>query len=177
LVKAISLLMAVEGRIFKSVFILSKTAYQFLKNQYRVFAIKPQYGIFSLLNTAYYSIWPVSVFIVGLLQEMVDRDMTMEEYDQYETEQALGNGKVFHWETATYSKIRCVEDINDRKFFETKFPAIVYDDALSFKSSFSSKPTLSEAKHLGMDIKEMDKNKGKADKTEHKNEKSARLRV
>ncbi|GKC74034.1 hypothetical protein Tco_1119917, partial [Tanacetum coccineum] len=37
--------------------------------------------------------------------EMVDRDMTMEEYDQYETEQALGNGKVFHWETATYSKI------------------------------------------------------------------------
>ncbi|GJS51938.1 hypothetical protein Tco_0625300 [Tanacetum coccineum] len=33
-------------------------------------------------------------------------------------------------------------DINVLRFFETKFPAIVYDDALSLKSGFSSEPTV-----------------------------------
>ncbi|GJU99282.1 hypothetical protein Tco_1328553 [Tanacetum coccineum] len=74
---------------------------------------------------------------------MEDLDMTMEEYVQYETEKALRNAEVYNWETATYGKIRYVEDINDLKFFETKFPAIVYDDALSFESGFSSNPTVS----------------------------------
>ncbi|GKA86692.1 hypothetical protein Tco_0808403 [Tanacetum coccineum] len=74
---------------------------------------------------------------------MEDRDMTMQEYVQYETKKALRNGKVYNWETATYSKIKCVEDINDLRFFEKKFPAIVYDDALSFDSGFSSKHTVS----------------------------------
>ncbi|GJW50662.1 hypothetical protein Tco_0092013 [Tanacetum coccineum] len=69
--------------------------------------------------------------------------MTMQEYVQYETEKALRNGKVYNWETATYGKIKCVEDINDLRFFEKKFPAIVDDDALSFDSGFSSKHTVS----------------------------------
>ncbi|GJS78408.1 hypothetical protein Tco_0728289 [Tanacetum coccineum] len=74
---------------------------------------------------------------------MEDRNMTMEEYVQYETEKALRNGKVYNWKIATYGKIRYVEDINDLRFFETKFPATVYDDALSLESGFSSEPMVS----------------------------------
>ncbi|GJR18544.1 hypothetical protein Tco_0967071 [Tanacetum coccineum] len=44
--------------------------------------------------------------IPNLLLEMKDRNMTMEEYVQYEIEKALRNGKVYNWETATYGKIR-----------------------------------------------------------------------
>ncbi|GKC06826.1 hypothetical protein Tco_0998436, partial [Tanacetum coccineum] len=70
-------------------------------------------------------------------------NIIMEEYVQYETKRALRNGKVYNSETATYGKIRYVEDINYLRFFETKFPAIVYDDALTFESDFSSEPTVS----------------------------------
>ncbi|GJV28120.1 hypothetical protein Tco_1384568 [Tanacetum coccineum] len=72
---------------------------------------------------------------------MEDRDMTMKEYVQYETENALRNGKVYNWKTSTYGKIRYVDDINDLRFFD--FPAIVYDDALSLVSGFSSEHTIS----------------------------------
>nr|GEX14753.1 hypothetical protein [Tanacetum cinerariifolium] len=63
------------------------------------------------------------------------------EYVQYETKKALRNGKVYNWETATYCKIKYIEDINDLKFFKTKFPAIVYVDALNSEFKFSSEPT------------------------------------
>ncbi|GJW43917.1 hypothetical protein Tco_0072716, partial [Tanacetum coccineum] len=43
---------------------------------------------------------------------MEDRDMTMEEYVQYETEKALRNGVVYNWETATHSKI-CPQHVNE----------------------------------------------------------------
>ncbi|GKD70849.1 hypothetical protein Tco_1324939 [Tanacetum coccineum] len=72
--------------------------------------------------------------------------ITMEEYVQYETEKALRNNQVFNWETAKYGKISwCLDigDINYLIFFETKFPAIVYDDALKLELYFSSEPTLS----------------------------------
>ncbi|GJY47389.1 hypothetical protein Tco_0436452 [Tanacetum coccineum] len=69
--------------------------------------------------------------------------MTMKEYVQYETEKALRNGKVYNWETATYGKIRYVDDINDRRFFKIKFPTIVYDDALTSELEFSSEPMVS----------------------------------
>ncbi|GJY39370.1 hypothetical protein Tco_0425734 [Tanacetum coccineum] len=74
---------------------------------------------------------------------MEDRDMTMEEYVQYETEKALRYGKVYNWETATYGKIMYVEDINNLRFFETKFPAIVYEDVLTSELEFSSEPKVS----------------------------------
>ncbi|GJV48619.1 hypothetical protein Tco_1438831 [Tanacetum coccineum] len=38
---------------------------------------------------------------------------------------------MYNWETAKYGKINYIGDINYLRFFETKFPAIVYDDALS----------------------------------------------
>ncbi|GJS52980.1 hypothetical protein Tco_0626342 [Tanacetum coccineum] len=62
---------------------------------------------------------------------MDDPDIIMEEYVQYETEKALRNGQMYNGETAKYGKINYIGDINYLRFFETKFPAIVYDDALS----------------------------------------------
>ncbi|GJU97034.1 hypothetical protein Tco_1326305 [Tanacetum coccineum] len=82
-----------------------------------------------------------ALFPSGILMEMEDRDMTLEEYVQYETEKALRNGKVYNLETTTYGKIKYVEDIDDLRFFETEFPAIVYEDALSLESGFSYEPT------------------------------------
>ncbi|GKC19278.1 hypothetical protein Tco_1021428, partial [Tanacetum coccineum] len=66
---------------------------------------------------------------------------TMEEYVQFETEKALTNGKVYNWETAKYGMINwCLDDvdINILRFFEPKFPAIVYNDALKLESGFPS---------------------------------------
>ncbi|GJW87362.1 hypothetical protein Tco_0162702 [Tanacetum coccineum] len=77
------------------------------------------------------------------LQEMEDRDMTMEEYVQYENEKALRNGKVYNWETAMYDKICYDEDVHYLRFFKTEFPAIFYNDALESKSDFSSERLVS----------------------------------
>ncbi|GJS16616.1 hypothetical protein Tco_0411088 [Tanacetum coccineum] len=74
---------------------------------------------------------------------MDDPDITMEEYVQLETERALINGKLYNWETATYGKIWYDEDVHYLRFFETKFPTIVYNDALASKSDLSSEPTIS----------------------------------
>nr|GFA60075.1 hypothetical protein [Tanacetum cinerariifolium] len=71
--------------------------------------------------------------------------ITMEEYIQYETDKALRNGQVYNWETAKYGMISWCLDIRDiicLRFFETKFPAIVYDNAKS-ELKFLSEPTLS----------------------------------
>nr|GEX84335.1 hypothetical protein [Tanacetum cinerariifolium] len=75
---------------------------------------------------------------------MDDRDITMEEYVQLETERALRNGKVYNWKTATYGKIWYDEDVHYLRFVETEFPAIVYIDAMTSKSDFSSKPTIAD---------------------------------
>ncbi|GKB74585.1 hypothetical protein Tco_0935997 [Tanacetum coccineum] len=64
-------------------------------------------------------------------------------YIQYETEKALINNQVYNWKTAKYSKIWYIKDINYLRLFETKFPAIVYNDALKSESEFSAEPTLS----------------------------------
>ncbi|GJW66760.1 hypothetical protein Tco_0121184 [Tanacetum coccineum] len=84
---------------------------------------------------------------------MEDRDMTMEEFVQYETEKALKNGKVYNWEIATYSKNRYVEHVHYLRFFETEFPAIVYDDALTSELVFSSEPTVSPQHVKEVDLK------------------------
>ncbi|GJY90912.1 hypothetical protein Tco_0506108 [Tanacetum coccineum] len=71
---------------------------------------------------------------------MKDRDMTMKEYVQFETDRALRNGKVYNWETTTYGKIWYDEDVHYLRFVETEFPVIVYNDALASKSGYSSEP-------------------------------------
>ncbi|GJU22173.1 hypothetical protein Tco_1155515 [Tanacetum coccineum] len=83
---------------------------------------------------------------------MDDPNITMEECVQNETEKDLINGKVYNWETATYGKIRYVEDINDLRFFETKFPAIVYEDALTSELEFSSEHTIFPVNDLKLDM-------------------------
>nr|GEV46878.1 putative reverse transcriptase domain, aspartic peptidase domain protein [Tanacetum cinerariifolium] len=75
--------------------------------------------------------------------EMDEPNVTMEEYVRLETERALRNIKVYNWKTATYGKIKYVDDINDLKFFETEFLAIVCNDALKSKLELSSEPTVS----------------------------------
>nr|GEU36122.1 reverse transcriptase domain-containing protein [Tanacetum cinerariifolium] len=72
---------------------------------------------------------------------MEDRDMTIEEYVQLETETALRYGSVYNWETATYGKIWYDEDVHYLRIFETKFPTIVYNGALASNSNFSSEHT------------------------------------
>nr|GEZ54539.1 hypothetical protein [Tanacetum cinerariifolium] len=69
-------------------------------------------------------------------------NITMKKYIQYETERTLKNSKMYDWETAVYGKISYVEDINDLRFFETIFLAIVYEDALTSELEFSSEPTV-----------------------------------
>ncbi|GJY62769.1 hypothetical protein Tco_0464229 [Tanacetum coccineum] len=70
----------------------------------------------------------------NLLQEMDDPDITIEEYIQLEAEKAHRRGQTFNWETATYGKVGHFEYIDYFKDFETEFPAIVYNDALTFKT-------------------------------------------
>ncbi|GKF03162.1 hypothetical protein Tco_0030085, partial [Tanacetum coccineum] len=75
--------------------------------------------------------------------EMDDFYITMEEYVQLETKRALRNDKLYNWKTVTYGKIWYCEDVHYLRLFEMEFPAIVYNDAWSSKSGFSSEPTVS----------------------------------
>ncbi|GJV75044.1 hypothetical protein Tco_1506628 [Tanacetum coccineum] len=71
-----------------------------------------------------------------LLQEIDNPGTTMVEYVQFETERALRNSKVYNWETTKYGMVNwCLDevDIDILRFFEPKFPAIVYNDALKLK--------------------------------------------
>ncbi|GJV35348.1 reverse transcriptase domain-containing protein [Tanacetum coccineum] len=70
-----------------------------------------------------------------------DPNITMEEYIHLEVEKAYRHDQTFNWETATYGKVRYFEDIDYFKDFETEFPAIVYNDALTSKPEVTSEPT------------------------------------
>ncbi|GJR32687.1 zf-CCHC domain-containing protein [Tanacetum coccineum] len=52
-------------------------------------------------------------------------------------------GKVFNWETATYGRIWCNEDVYDLRSVETEFPAIVFDDAFTSEVTHSYEPMVS----------------------------------
>ncbi|GJW29219.1 hypothetical protein Tco_0046094 [Tanacetum coccineum] len=86
-------------------------------------------------------------------EEISNPCTTMEEYVQFENERALRNGEVYNWETAQYGKVNwCLDDVdvNVLIFFETKFPAIVYDDALILESDYSSELALNSDINLEM---------------------------
>ncbi|GJR47903.1 hypothetical protein Tco_1316006 [Tanacetum coccineum] len=84
---------------------------------------------------------------------MDEPNITMEEYIRLEEEKACRRGKVFNWETAKYVNmpsfpsleptVSCLNDLDFFKDFENEFLAIVYNDALTSKSDFSTEPTLS----------------------------------
>ncbi|GKE64025.1 hypothetical protein Tco_1518186 [Tanacetum coccineum] len=64
---------------------------------------------------------------------MDDPNIIMEEYIRLEEEKARRRGKVYNWETATYGKIWCDEDVQDLRSIETEFPTIVFNDALTYE--------------------------------------------
>nr|GEZ46477.1 hypothetical protein [Tanacetum cinerariifolium] len=67
----------------------------------------------------------------------------MKEYIRLEEEKACRHGKVYNWETATYGKIWYDEDMHDLRSVETKFTAIVFDDAFTSEVMPSYEPTVS----------------------------------
>ncbi|GKD61279.1 hypothetical protein Tco_1298788, partial [Tanacetum coccineum] len=78
----------------------------------------------------------------GKYQVIMDNpNIIMEEYIRLEEEKAHRRGKVYNWETATYGKIWCDEDVNDLRSVETEFPTIVFDDAFTSEVTHSCEPT------------------------------------
>ncbi|GJX03325.1 ribonuclease H-like domain-containing protein [Tanacetum coccineum] len=71
---------------------------------------------------------------------MEDPNITMEEYIKLEEEKAHRSGKVYNWETATYGKIWCDEDIHDLRSIETEFLAIVFYDELTSEVALYCEP-------------------------------------
>nr|GEX91813.1 hypothetical protein [Tanacetum cinerariifolium] len=74
---------------------------------------------------------------------MDDPNITMEEYIMLEEEKACRRGKMYNWKIATYGKILYDEDVHDLRSFETKFPAIVYNDVFTYEVTLSREPTIS----------------------------------
>nr|GEW68563.1 hypothetical protein [Tanacetum cinerariifolium] len=75
--------------------------------------------------------------------QMDDPNITMEEYIRLEEEKAHRRGKVYNWKTTTYGKIWDNEDIHDLRSIKTEFPAIVFNNTLTFKATLSCEPTVS----------------------------------
>ncbi|GJV15264.1 hypothetical protein Tco_1065087, partial [Tanacetum coccineum] len=70
---------------------------------------------------------------------MDDPNMNMEEYIKLEEEKSRRCGRVFNWHTVTYGKIRVNDDLYDLRSVETKFPAIVIDDAFELQDALPCK--------------------------------------
>ncbi|GKA73808.1 retrovirus-related pol polyprotein from transposon TNT 1-94, partial [Tanacetum coccineum] len=75
--------------------------------------------------------------------KMDDPNITMEEYMRIKKEKARRRGQVYNWETTTYGKIWCNEDVHDLRSIETEFSAIVLNDALTSEVALSCEPTVS----------------------------------
>ncbi|GJZ70043.1 hypothetical protein Tco_0633593, partial [Tanacetum coccineum] len=69
--------------------------------------------------------------------KMDDPNITIEEYIRLEEEKARRHGKVYNWETATYGKIWYNKDVHVLGSVETEFPAIVFNDTLTFEAALS----------------------------------------
>ncbi|GKA29418.1 hypothetical protein Tco_0715663 [Tanacetum coccineum] len=63
--------------------------------------------------------------------------------DGLEEEKARRRDKVYNWETATYGKIWYDKDAHDLRSVKTEFPAIVFNDSLTFEETPSYEPTVS----------------------------------
>ncbi|GJX96457.1 hypothetical protein Tco_0352255 [Tanacetum coccineum] len=84
---------------------------------------------------------------------MDDPNITMEEYIRLEEEKARRRGKVYNWETATYGKIWDKEDVHDLGSVETEFPAIVFNDTLTYEATLSCEPTVSSLNDNKIDFR------------------------
>ncbi|GJX78453.1 hypothetical protein Tco_0326602 [Tanacetum coccineum] len=104
---------------------------------------------FEIEHCAYWALKNCNLDLIAV--KMEDPDITMKEYIQLETKKSLRRGQVYNWETATYGKVRYFEDIDYFKIFETKFPAIVYKEALTSEQEVSSEPTINP-NHVNFEI-------------------------
>ncbi|GKE21175.1 hypothetical protein Tco_1432687 [Tanacetum coccineum] len=84
---------------------------------------------------------------------MDDPNITMEEYIRLEEETTRRRGKMYNWEIATYNKIWYDKDVQDLRFVETKFPAIVFNDALTSEVTLSCEPTVSPLNNNHIDFR------------------------
>ncbi|GJR83376.1 hypothetical protein Tco_0154161 [Tanacetum coccineum] len=84
---------------------------------------------------------------------MDDPNITMEEYIRLEEEKARRRGKVYNWETATYGKTWYDEDVHDHGSFETAFPAIVFNDALTSEVTLPCETTVSPLNENEIDFR------------------------
>ncbi|GJZ32926.1 hypothetical protein Tco_0578362 [Tanacetum coccineum] len=73
---------------------------------------------------------------------MDDPNITMEEYIRLVEVKAQRHGRTFNLQTATYEKVKYCEDEDD--CFETKFPAIVFDDTLTSDTTLSCESTFDD---------------------------------
>ncbi|GKE21338.1 hypothetical protein Tco_1432850 [Tanacetum coccineum] len=75
---------------------------------------------------------------------MDNPNIAMEEYIRLQEEKALSQGETFNWQTTTYGKMEYCKDEDDCfTNFETKFPAIVLDNTLTYDAAISCGPTVS----------------------------------
>nr|GEV02553.1 reverse transcriptase domain-containing protein [Tanacetum cinerariifolium] len=84
--------------------------------------ISSRYVDSSNMNTFYQRRHSEHHWTKDRLVKMDDPNITMEEYVRLEEEKARRRGKVYNWETATYGKIWCNEDVHDLISIETEFP-------------------------------------------------------
>ncbi|GJS10345.1 hypothetical protein Tco_0367141 [Tanacetum coccineum] len=84
---------------------------------------------------------------------MDNPNITMEEYTRLEKENALKFGKVYNWETAKYGKVWYDEDINDLRSVETEFPAVVFNDKLTFEETLLCEPKVSSLNNNEIDFR------------------------
>nr|GEV00813.1 hypothetical protein [Tanacetum cinerariifolium] len=76
--------------------------------------------------------------VANLLQvKMDDPNITMEECIRLKEERAHRYGKVYNWETTMYGMIWDNEDVYNLGSIETEFPAIVFNDTLTYEATLS----------------------------------------
>ncbi|GKB79308.1 hypothetical protein Tco_0946203 [Tanacetum coccineum] len=85
---------------------------------------------------------------------MDNLNITIEEYIRLQEEKALRHGRTFNWQTTTYSKVKYCEDEDDCfTNFETEYPAIVFDDTLTYNAALSFEPTVSPLNENEIDFR------------------------
>nr|GEY44655.1 hypothetical protein [Tanacetum cinerariifolium] len=72
---------------------------------------------------------------------MDNPNITTKEYIRLKEEKARRHGRVYNWETATYGKIWHDDDVHDLRYVETEFPAIGFNDELTYDEALSCEPT------------------------------------
>nr|GEU33234.1 hypothetical protein [Tanacetum cinerariifolium] len=75
------------------------------------------------------------------LVKMDDRNITIKEYIRLEEEKSCRRGKVYNWETVKYGKIWDNKDIHDLGSVGAEFPAIVFNDTLTYETTLLYEPT------------------------------------